>query len=275
MKRQTVFQVSDKAVLMRPIKAVECFRPVPEVGKVYVIRDVDGGDKNGSLRLVGIQGTHEGGQEVWLVAGLFRPLSEVQESPTPAPCVPEPETRMVPVVKVKWMSDEDWNRHAEGQAKALDIIRSALTSAHDCLKEGGWKDVEGSLLTCLDLVRGERQRAMENDDKTKAAKRTFFDKRPKPGDTLTLTYQGQPLRVQSVWKYRHGWHGSVYRTETVVRAFDGRYFLVRETEPHRFCPPSHGKWLDGLVRVKRLTLKGALQFSLRSGLFSFGRDVQA
>ncbi len=73
MKRPT-FHISDKVVLMEAVVSVECFRPVPEVHRVYCVRDADGD----SLLLVGIQGTYEEGEECRLVADKFRLLSEVQ-----------------------------------------------------------------------------------------------------------------------------------------------------------------------------------------------------
>ena len=70
--------ISDKVVLIEPVQAIECFTPVPEVGKVYCVRDVVGKGRDHSIRLVGVRGRYEAGSECWLYADKFRPLKEVK-----------------------------------------------------------------------------------------------------------------------------------------------------------------------------------------------------
>jgi hypothetical protein len=72
------FRVSDKVVLIEQVQSVDCFKPVPEVGRVYVVREVAEASDGHGLRLVGIQGVHEEGQEVHLNALKFRKLEEVR-----------------------------------------------------------------------------------------------------------------------------------------------------------------------------------------------------
>ena len=72
-----MFEVSDKVVLLQPVKAVECFQPVPQVGRVYCVREVvNQNEKEGpALKLVGIIGVREEGEEVALIADKFRRLA--------------------------------------------------------------------------------------------------------------------------------------------------------------------------------------------------------
>ena len=72
--------VSDKVMLLRPIESVECFRPCPVMGQVYCVREVR---DTGSIRLVGVAGTHEQGEEVWLVADKFHRISPAQATRRP------------------------------------------------------------------------------------------------------------------------------------------------------------------------------------------------
>jgi hypothetical protein len=72
------FQVSDKVVLIERVQSADCFKPVPQVGRVYVVREVVDAANGPALRLVGVRGAQEEGEGVSLNAAKFRKLAEVR-----------------------------------------------------------------------------------------------------------------------------------------------------------------------------------------------------
>ena len=104
MKRQTVFQVSDKVICIAAAGGTRSFRPSPVVGQVYVVREVcESDDGEPGLRLVGVTGCQEGGIEVSHNPRRYRLLAEVQAA-NPKQKSANPEMVSIPVLNVKMMS---------------------------------------------------------------------------------------------------------------------------------------------------------------------------
>lgn len=267
-------KVSDKVMCVAPISPRARFEPCPQMGQVYVVREADGQGEDARLRLIGIQGTAREGEEAWLAAGSFRLLADHQKAaPEDRLPAPKPEMRTIPLIRdVKWLTPEDQHALFGAVDQSMKFLAVTLDTVRECLARGGWRDPDSHTLACLMDTWSDRRAAMDEDTAKKEG-RTFFSSRPQVGATVKVTYAGGALPVRVAWKYRGGWHDCLYRTDVVCRAFDGRYFLVRETEPHCFVPPPHAKWLRGLVRVKRITRNAALLFALRDGFFPFAQDM--
>lgn len=143
MKKTTSFQVSDKVVCIAPARGKTSFRPMPVVGRVYVVRElvaIEDDDEPG-MRLVGITGRKGHRGEFTHDPNRYRLLADVQAGKQ-LPQQEAPQMVSVPILKMRAMSDERFNELAKMDADVCDLIRAGRdgealdlicrTLRHDC-----------------------------------------------------------------------------------------------------------------------------------------------